>query len=72
LEEGDERGDPDGAGGADPAAVGRGRTNAQIAKQARLSQLTVKNHVSTISGRLEVARRTEAAAYLLGRSGQFF
>jgi two-component system response regulator DevR len=51
--------------------VADGMTNAQIAKQVHLSELTVKNHVSTILGKLEVARRTEAAAYLLRRAGQF-
>jgi hypothetical protein len=33
--------------------------------------LTVKNHVSTILGNLEVARRTEAAAYLATRTSSF-
>lgn len=51
--------------------VAEGKTNAQIAREVHLSELTVKNHVSTILGKLEVARRTEAAAYLLRRSGQF-
>jgi DNA-binding NarL/FixJ family response regulator len=40
-----------------------GKTNAQIAREIHISEKTVKNHVSTILGKLEVARRTEAAAY---------
>ena len=51
--------------------VAEGKTNAQIAKAVHLSELTVKNHVSTILGKLEVARRTEAAAYLVKRTSTF-
>ncbi len=51
--------------------VAEGKTNAQIAKVVNLSELTVKNHVSTILGKLEVARRTEAAAYLVKRTSTF-
>lgn len=51
--------------------VAEGKTNAQIAKVVHLSELTVKNHVSTILGKLEVARRTEAAAYLVKRTSTF-
>jgi DNA-binding NarL/FixJ family response regulator len=51
--------------------VAEGKTNAQIAKVVHLSELTVKNHVSTILGKLEVARRTEAAAYLVRRTSTF-
>ena len=51
--------------------VAEGKTNAQIAKDVHLSELTVKNHVSTILGKLEVARRTEAAAYLVKRTSTF-
>jgi two-component system response regulator DevR len=51
--------------------VAEGKTNAQIAKVVHLSELTVKNHVSTILGKLEVARRTEAAAYLVKRTSSF-
>ncbi len=51
--------------------VAEGKTNAQIAKVVHLSELTVKNHVSTILGKLEVARRTEAAAYLVKRTSNF-
>ena len=51
--------------------VAEGKTNAQIARDVHLSELTVKNHVSTILGKLEVARRTEAAAYLVKRTSSF-
>lgn len=51
--------------------VAEGKTNAQIARVVHLSELTVKNHVSTILGKLEVARRTEAAAYLVKRTSTF-
>jgi DNA-binding NarL/FixJ family response regulator len=48
--------------------VAAGKTNGQIAKEVFLSEKTVKNHVSTILGKLEVARRTEATAYLIRHS----
>jgi DNA-binding NarL/FixJ family response regulator len=51
--------------------VAEGKTNSQIAQVVHLSELTVKNHVSTILGKLEVARRTEAAAYLVRRTSSF-
>ena len=44
--------------------VGRGLTNREIATQIHLSDKTVKNYVSTILQKLEVARRSEAAAYV--------
>jgi DNA-binding NarL/FixJ family response regulator len=50
--------------------VAAGKTNGQIAKQIFLSEKTVKNHVSTILGKLEVARRTEATAYLVRHTVQ--
>jgi DNA-binding NarL/FixJ family response regulator len=53
------------------ALVAAGKTNSQIAKQVFLSERTVKNHVSTILGKLEVARRTEATAYLVRHSSRF-
>jgi DNA-binding NarL/FixJ family response regulator len=53
------------------ALVAAGKTNGQIAKQVFLSERTVKNHVSTILGKLEVARRTEATAYLVRHSSRF-
>ena len=50
--------------------VAAGKTNGQIAKDIYLSEKTVKNHVSTILGKLEVARRTEATAYLVRHTVQ--
>jgi DNA-binding NarL/FixJ family response regulator len=50
--------------------VAAGKTNGQIAKEIFLSEKTVKNHVSTILGKLEVARRTEATAYLVRHTVQ--
>jgi two-component system response regulator DevR len=44
--------------------VAKGMTNAEIGRQMKLSDKTVKNYVSTILGKLEVSRRAEAAAYL--------
>ncbi len=44
--------------------VARGMTNGQIGEQLKLAEKTVKNYVSTILSKLEVARRAEAAAYL--------
>ena len=44
--------------------VSQGMTNGQIGQELRLAEKTVKNYVSTILSKLEVARRAEAAAYL--------
>jgi two-component system, NarL family, response regulator DevR len=44
--------------------VAEGRTNRQIAGELGLAEKTVKNYVSAILAKLEVARRAEAAAYL--------
>jgi two-component system response regulator DevR len=44
--------------------VAKGLTNGQIAGQLGLAEKTVKNYVSSILAKLEVARRAEAAAYL--------
>ncbi len=44
--------------------VSRGMTNGQIGDELHLAEKTVKNYVSTILSKLEVARRAEAAAYL--------
>ena len=46
------------------AQVADGRTNGQIAADLGLAGKTVKNYVSSILAKLEVARRAEAAAYL--------
>jgi two-component system response regulator DevR len=44
--------------------VADGRTNREIGDELRLAEKTVKNYVSSILSKLEVARRAEAAAYL--------
>ncbi|HWD08636.1 MAG TPA: response regulator transcription factor [Actinomycetota bacterium] len=44
--------------------VAHGRTNRQIAEAIHLSDKTVKNYVSSILGKLEVQRRSEAASYM--------
>ena len=44
--------------------IGEGMTNRQIAEKIHLSDKTVKNYVSTILQKLEVARRAEAASYV--------
>ena len=44
--------------------VGEGLTNREIAEHIHLSDKTVKNYVSSILQKLDVARRAEAAAYV--------
>ena len=44
--------------------IGDGLTNREIAAKIHLSDKTVKNYVSTILQKLEVARRAEAASYV--------
>jgi two-component system response regulator DevR len=44
--------------------IGEGMTNREIAGKIHLSDKTVKNYVSTILQKLEVARRAEAASYV--------
>jgi DNA-binding NarL/FixJ family response regulator len=44
--------------------VADGKTNKEIREQLHLAEKTVKNYVSSILSKLEVARRAEAAAYL--------
>jgi len=44
--------------------VADGLTNGQIGQELGLAEKTVKNYVSSILAKLEVARRAEAAAYL--------
>jgi len=45
-------------------AVSEGKTNKEIGEELNLAEKTVKNYVSSILSKLEVARRAEAAAYL--------
>ena len=44
--------------------VAEGKTNREIGDDLHLAEKTVKNYVSSILSKLEVARRAEAAAYL--------
>ena len=50
------------------ALVAKGYTNKEIASEIHISEKTVKNHLSNILSKLEVARRAEAAAYLTRHS----
>jgi two-component system response regulator DevR len=49
--------------------VAEGLTNREIGARLKLAEKTVKNYVSTILSKLEVARRAEAAAYLARHTG---
>lgn len=68
----------DGSGSADPGlarltpterrildAIATGSTNREIGDTLGLAEKTIKNYVSTILSKLHVARRAEAAAYLV-------
>ena len=44
--------------------VAKGRTNREIGEELHVAEKTVKNHLSHILQKLQVARRAEAAAYL--------
>jgi DNA-binding NarL/FixJ family response regulator len=46
------------------ALISEGKTNREIGEELHLAEKTVKNYVSSILSKLEVARRAEAAAYL--------
>jgi DNA-binding NarL/FixJ family response regulator len=48
--------------------VATGRTNREIGAELHLAEKTVRNYVSSILAKLEVARRAEAAAYLARHS----
>jgi two-component system response regulator DevR len=50
--------------------VAAGRTNREIGAELHLAEKTVRNYVSSILSKLEVARRAEAAAYLARRSAR--
>ena len=43
--------------------IAEGRTNRQIAEELFLAEKTVKNYVSNLLSKLEMSRRSEAAAY---------
>jgi len=49
--------------------VAEGKTNREIGEALELAEKTVKNYVSSILSKLEVARRAEAAAYLARHTG---
>jgi two-component system response regulator DevR len=49
--------------------IAEGRTNRQIGEELGLAEKTVKNYVSAVLAKLEVARRAEAAAYLARHRG---
>jgi two-component system, NarL family, response regulator DevR len=51
--------------------VADGKTNRQIGADLNLAEKTVKNYVSSILSKLEVARRAEAAAYLARHTQPF-
>jgi DNA-binding NarL/FixJ family response regulator len=44
--------------------IAEGKTNKEVGDELHLAEKTVKNYVSSILSKLEVARRAEAAAYL--------
>jgi two-component system response regulator DevR len=46
------------------ALVADGKTNKEIGEEINLAEKTVKNYMSSVLNKLEVARRAEAAAYL--------
>ena len=52
------------AGGTDPTLDRRRQDEQGDRRRAQLAEKTVKNYVSSILSKLEVARRAEAAAYL--------
>ena len=47
--------------------VAEGKTNKEIAAEVFLSDKTVKNYVSSILGKLNLQRRTQAAAFVAKR-----
>jgi two-component system response regulator DevR len=49
--------------------VAQGKTNAEIGGGLSLAEKTIKNYVSSILSKLDVARRAEAAAYLARHTG---
>lgn len=52
------------------AMVAEGRTNREIADALHLSEKTIKNHVTHVLAKLDVTRRTEAAAYWSRHAGR--
>jgi DNA-binding NarL/FixJ family response regulator len=52
------------------ALVAEGKTNKEIGQALVLSEKTVKNYLSNIMEKLQVARRSQAAAYFVQHSGR--
>ena len=52
------------------ALIAEGKTNKEIAKEVFLSDKTVKNYVSSILTKLNLTRRSAAAAYLATRASK--
>jgi DNA-binding NarL/FixJ family response regulator len=50
--------------------IAEGKTNKEIAEEVFLSDKTVKNYVSSILSKLNLRRRSEAAAFIARRRGQ--
>jgi DNA-binding NarL/FixJ family response regulator len=48
--------------------IAEGKTNREIAAEVYLSDKTVKNYVSNILSKLNMKRRSEAAAYIARRT----
>jgi DNA-binding NarL/FixJ family response regulator len=49
--------------------IARGRSNREIARQLRVSEKTVKTHVSSVLAKLGVQDRTQAALYAVRHAG---
>lgn len=52
------------------ALIAEGKTNKEIAKEVFLSDKTVKNYVSSILSKLNLRRRSEAAAFIAERQAK--
>jgi DNA-binding NarL/FixJ family response regulator len=50
--------------------IAEGKTNREIAGEIYLSEKTVKKYVSNILDKLNLRRRSEAAAYIARRTGE--
>ncbi len=50
--------------------ITEGKTNKEISQNVHLSDKTVKNYVSNILSKLEVSRRSQAAAYMADREAK--
>lgn len=53
-------------------AIAEGKTNKEIAEEVFLSDKTVKNYVSSILSKLNLRRRSEAAAFIAERRARLF